>query len=105
MLFIAITALLFTSCQVSSNINTSRVQAGMTKEEIIAKLGKPYKSSFYVAKDSTLYETLYYKELLTKMSGQSSLISALKFRNNILFSLDQNHEYPIDDYYLPTNEH
>ena len=96
LIFISVIGLLFYACQTTSKIQASAIHPGMSKQEVIKQLGKPYKTSFYLSEDSTFYETLYYKELLVKVTGQSSLISALKFKNNSLISLNQSREHELD---------
>jgi len=107
LIFISVIGVLLYACQSSSKIQTSTIHPGMTKGEVIQQLGKPYKTSFYLSEDSILYETLYYKELLVKVTGQSALISALKFKNNSLISLNQNREHELDgshDGYYPADD-
>ena len=60
-----------------------------------------------MSKDKTLYETFFYKERLANMAGPSTLISALKFKNDVLISLDQSREHIDGEYdgYEPDNDY
>ena len=88
----AMIGLVFGSCAVNNEIRTSGVHPGMTKEEVIKQLGKPDKISFYLSEDSTLYETVNYKESILEVTGFSVMYSTLRFKNNLLVSLNQREE-------------
>lgn len=57
--------LLISSCATTSKFSSESLNIGMTKEEVIAKFGKPYKSAFSQDKETgVIEETLFYREFL-----------------------------------------
>lgn len=78
--------LLISSCATTSKFSSESLNIGMTKEEVIAKFGKPYKSAFSQDK-----ETLFYREFLY-ISGNSNITNILSFKAGKLTSLKQGQE-------------
>ncbi|MDX8568086.1 DUF2845 domain-containing protein [Elizabethkingia sp. HX XZB] len=80
------------SCATTSKFSSESVNVGMTKEEVIAKFGKPYKSSFEQDKETgAIEETLFYREFLY-ISGNSNITNILTFKAGKLISLKQGQE-------------
>lgn len=71
----------------------------MTKEEVIAILGKPYKVSFKENDQGVFCEEMYYKEQLWN-AGYYWITSVLQMENNKLVLLKQNEE----EYYRTVND-
>jgi outer membrane protein assembly factor BamE (lipoprotein component of BamABCDE complex) len=91
-----LTALLFMiSCKTTTTL-TSKLTLGMTKEQVIAKCGRPYKTSAKYDKEMNLQEILYYKEKTWDDGGFSWSTTVtnhlLVFKNNILVAIEQGDE-------------
>lgn len=72
--------LLISSCATTSKFSSESLNIGMTKEEVIAKFGKPYKSAFSQDKETgVIEETLFYREFLY-ISGNSNITNILSFK-------------------------
>nr|WP_209919348.1 DUF2845 domain-containing protein [Chryseobacterium jejuense] len=79
------------SCKTSSKFTSESVNIGMTKEQVISKFGKPYKSEFKGDKETTeLQESLFYKENFNM--GNSSITNILIFKGGKLVALKQGKE-------------
>ena len=84
--------IIFTACAAKSKFSSESVRLGMTKEEIISKFGKPYKTSFMKGKNAGEFEeSLFYRETLS-ISGNNSITNILTFTNGRLVSLKQGTE-------------
>ncbi|MDV3755611.1 hypothetical protein [Elizabethkingia anophelis] len=84
--------LLISSCATTSKFSSESLNIGMTKEEVIAKFGKPYKSAFSQDKETgVIEETLFYREFLY-ISGNSNITNILSFKAGKLTSLKQGQE-------------
>lgn len=59
---------ILTGCAIqrTSKFTLDTIKPGMSKDEITAVAGKPYKQTFHFGSDSSLYETYYYKETIWK---------------------------------------
>ncbi|WP_454059173.1 hypothetical protein [Elizabethkingia ursingii] len=80
------------SCATTSKFSSESLNIGMTKEEVIAKFGKPYKSAFSQDKENGgIEETLFYREFLY-ISGNSNITNILTFKAGKLISLKQGLE-------------
>ncbi|MDR2230830.1 MAG: DUF2845 domain-containing protein [Flavobacteriaceae bacterium] len=80
------------SCATTSKFSSESINIGMTKEEVIAKFGKPYKSSFEQDKETgAIEETLFYKEFLY-VAGSGEITNILTFKSGKLISLKQGQE-------------
>ncbi|WP_336665247.1 outer membrane protein assembly factor BamE domain-containing protein [Elizabethkingia meningoseptica] len=83
----------FISCSVQrvSKIVQHDIKSGMTKEQVVSLLGKPYKVAMASEKDVT-YDQLYYKEDI--WTGRTYVLteSILSFKNNVLVKIDQGQE-------------
>jgi len=82
---------LFAGCATTSKFTLDTIRPGMSKEQITALAGKPYKQTFHYGADSTLFETCYYKEVIWK-SGWFEFNNLLHFKNGKLESLEQGRE-------------
>ena len=79
------------SCSSRSKFTSESLSIGMTKEQVISKFGKPYKSSFTKdEKTGEIKESLYYKESF-KMANRS-ITNILTFKAGKLVSLEQGQE-------------
>ncbi|MFT3902928.1 MAG: hypothetical protein QM727_07120 [Niabella sp.] len=65
-------------------------EPGWSKDEVIHRYGQPYKMAFRYEADSTLHETLYYKEWVR----YTELKSLLHFTNDKLTGLEAGSEKP-----------
>ncbi|MCL1664604.1 DUF2845 domain-containing protein [Elizabethkingia ursingii] len=80
------------SCATTSKFSSESINIGMTKEEVIAKFGKPYKSSFVQDKETgVIEENLFYRERLY-ISGTGDITNILIFKSGKLVSLQQGEE-------------
>ncbi|WP_346238144.1 hypothetical protein ABDK00_003610 [Niabella insulamsoli] len=77
--------------QRASHFTLESIQPGMSKEAVIAAVGKPYKQSFTYASDSATLETYYYKEIIWKKNW-FEINNLVHFKNGILTSLEQGNE-------------
>lgn len=81
------------SCSVQrvSKIVQHDIKPGMTKEQVVSVLGKPYKVAMAAEKNIT-YDQLFYKEEL--WTGKTHVLteSILSFENNVLVKIDQGQE-------------
>jgi hypothetical protein len=84
---------LCTGCAVqrTSRFTSDRIKPGMTKEEVIALYGKPYKESTFTDNNNVLHEDYYYKEQLF-VKRWYEVNNILHFENAILRSLEQGEE-------------
>ncbi|MRJ08641.1 hypothetical protein EDL98_07915 [Ornithobacterium rhinotracheale] len=88
-----------TSCFVSMAPSTSKIvsyniQPGMTKNEVIGIMGKPYKKGF-VDNPYAKEEVFYYKEKI-KSPNKVTVVyieNILTFKNNVLVSIEQGDEF------------
>jgi hypothetical protein len=88
---ILIMLVFLTSCKTSSKFTSESVSIGMTKEQIISKFGKPYKSAFTENKETKeMEESLYYKENF--YMGNRSITNILIFKGGKLVALEQGKE-------------
>lgn len=65
----------------------------MSKEQIINKLGKPYKNSYYYDKDSSYVENLFYKETLWNQKYYT-VTSIIELKNNKVFKIKDGGDVP-----------
>ena len=85
-------ALFMNSCSTRSKFSSESLSIGMTKEQVLAKFGKPYKSSFEQDKETgAIEETLFYKEFLY-VAGSGEITNILTFKAGKLISLKQGQE-------------
>ncbi|MGC4232776.1 MAG: hypothetical protein QM594_07335 [Niabella sp.] len=77
--------------QRTSKFTLDTINSCISKEEVIAVAGKPYKQTFHYGADSSLYETYYYKEPIWK-SNWFEVNNMLRFKNGKLESLEQGRE-------------
>jgi len=56
----------------------------MTKEEVVTKVGRPYKSGFFYNNDDQLVDEFYFKELIYKNYTVYEVITLLTFLDNKL---------------------
>lgn len=77
--------------QRTSKFTLDTIKPGMSKEEITAVAGKPYKQTFHFGADSSLYEIYYYKETIWK-NNWFEVNNMLHFKNGKLESLEQGRE-------------
>ncbi|OPB94857.1 hypothetical protein BB021_18535 [Elizabethkingia ursingii] len=85
-------ALSINSCSTRSKFSSESLSIGMTKEQVLAKFGKPYKSSFVQDKETgAIEEALFYREFLY-ISGNSNITNILTFKDGKLISLKQGQE-------------
>jgi len=85
-------ALFMNSCSTRSKFSSESLNIGMTKEQVLAKFGKPYKSSFVQDKETgAIEETLFYREFLY-ITGNSNITNILTFKAGKLISLKQGQE-------------
>lgn len=88
-LIIACTTL--ASCSSRSKFTSDSLNIGMTKEQVLSKFGKPYKSEFTENKETgEMEESLFYKENLNL--GNSSITNVLTFKGGKFVSLKQGQE-------------
>lgn len=78
--------------QRSSKFTSEKVKPGMTKKEVIALYGKPYKQSTSIDSNHVLHEDYYYKEQLFLRSKWYEVNNILHFQNEVLTSLQQGEE-------------
>lgn len=91
LLALIITCIMLISCSSRSKFTSESLSVGMTKEQVISKFGKPYKSSFTENKETgETKESLYYKENLYMRN--SSITNILTFKSGKLISLEQGQE-------------
>ena len=94
-LFVFVTGLLMTSCK-TTTVLSSRATLGMTKEQVIAKCGKPYKTSAKYDKEKNLQDILFYKEKTWDDGGWSWSTTVANhlfiFKNNELIAIEQGDE-------------
>ena len=90
-----IASLFLTSCKTTTTLS-SKVSLGMTKEEIISKCGKPFKTSAKYDKAENLQEILFYKEKTWDDGGWSWSTTVTNhmfvFKNNKLVAIEQGDE-------------
>lgn len=88
----AILILIFlTSCSTRSKFSSESISIGMTKEQVISKFGKPYKSALTEDKETKeIQESLFYKENFNL--GNSFITNILIFKGGKLISLEQGQE-------------
>ncbi|WP_246008750.1 DUF2845 domain-containing protein [Chryseobacterium lactis] len=80
-----------TSFKTSSKFTSESVSIGMTKDQVISKFGKPYKSAFTENKETKeMEESLFYKENFNL--GNSSITNILHFKGGKLVALEQGKE-------------
>ncbi|OPC04052.1 hypothetical protein BAS09_07080 [Elizabethkingia ursingii] len=85
-------ALFMSSCSTRSKFSSESLSIGMTKEQVLTKFGKPYKSSFEQDKETgAIEETLFYKEFLY-VAGSGEITNILTFKSGKLISLKQGQE-------------
>ncbi len=65
----------------------------MAKQDVITKLGKPYKEDYHYTEDSVFIDNLYYKENLW-LHGHYYITTILEFKNNILTETKQTPDVP-----------
>ncbi|ROI02227.1 DUF2845 domain-containing protein [Chryseobacterium sp. G0240] len=81
----------FNSCSTRSKFTSESISIGMTKEQVISKFGKPYKSAFTENKATgQLEESLFYRESFSM--GNRSITNVLHFKEGKLVSLEQGKE-------------
>lgn len=90
-------ACLFSSCSSiyppknSAFLTSKNVKPGITKAELTASHGQPYKQSFFYDDKKVLNEILYYKESLF-LNGWYTVNTIFHFENSILISQEQGRE-------------
>lgn len=91
LLALIITGIMLISCSSRSKFTSESFSIGITKEQVISKFGKPYKSSFTENKEAgEIKESLYYRESLNM--GNRSITNILTFKGGKLVSLEQGQE-------------
>lgn len=91
---------LFSSCsqalwnppKTSAFLIDKNVKPGITKAELIAAHGDPYKQSFFYDDKKVLNEILYYKESLAVNQRWYNVNTIFHFENSILISQEQGKE-------------
>jgi hypothetical protein len=92
--YLVLILLFFTSCSTRSKFTSESLSIGMTKEQIVSKFGKPYKSAFTENKETgEIKESLFYKENF--MMGNRSITNILTFKGGKFVSLEQGQESDI----------
>lgn len=84
---------IFSGCAVlhTSRFTSDRIKTGMTKAEVIALYGQPYKQSTFTDSNHVLHEDYYYKEQVF-VKRWYEVNNILHFENAILRSLEQGEE-------------
>jgi hypothetical protein len=84
-----------TSCKTTTTLS-NKVSLGMTKEQVIANCGNPYKKSAKYDKEQNLQEILFYKEKTWDDGGWSWSTTVTNhifvFKNNKLVAIEQGDE-------------
>jgi len=93
--FIALILFPLIGCK-TTTVLSNKVELGMSKDEVIAKCGNPYKRSAQYDKANNLQEILYYKEKTWDDAGFSWSTTVANhmfvFKNGILVAIDQGDE-------------
>ncbi len=91
LLVLIITCITLASCLSRSKFSSESLSIGMTKEQVVSKFGKPYKSEFTENKETgETEESLFYKENLNLRN--SSITNILTFKGGKFVSLKQGKE-------------
>jgi len=89
--YVILISAFLTSCSSRSKFTSESLSIGMTKEQVISKFGKPYKSAFTENKQTgEMEESLFYKENFNM--GNSSITNILTFKDGKFVSLEQGPE-------------
>jgi len=84
-----------TSCKTTTTLSR-KVNLGMTKEQVIAKCGKPFKTTARYDKEKNMQEILFYKEKTWDDGGWSWSTTVTNhlfvFKNGILVAIEQGDE-------------
>lgn len=99
-----ILSVVFISCNVqrASKLTSDKLRPGMSKSEVIAACGKPYKEGFDYLENKTLLERLYYKEVIFA-NKWVEITTILHFEDAKLVSVEQGREKPVSDKELGIN--
>lgn len=88
---IILISIFLTSCSTRSKFTSESINIGMTKEQVVSKFGKPYKSAFTENKETgEIEESLFYRENF--YMGNRSITNILIFKGGKLVSLEQGQE-------------
>jgi len=94
-IFLILTIFLVSCFQRTGQLS-SKVDLGMTKEQIVKKCGPPMKRSLHVDDHGNKIEVLYYKETTWDDGGWSwnrtILNNMFILRNNLLIAIEQGDE-------------
>lgn len=89
--YVILILLFLVSCSSRSKFTSESLSIGMTKEQVISKFGKPYKSAFTKnEKTGEIQESLFYKENFNL--GNRSITNILIFKDGKFISLEQGLE-------------
>lgn len=94
-LLVFVIGLFLISCKTKAVLSSS-VTLGMTKDQVIAKCGPPYKTSANYDKEKNLQEILFYKEKTWDDGGWSwsttTVNNIFVFKNSVLVAIEQGDE-------------
>lgn len=97
-LFLLLLITIISSCTVQrvSKLTSDNIKPGLSKEEVIALCGKPYKEAFNYTEDKILVEQLYYKEELF-VNKWVEVTTILHFEDSKLVSIEPFRERSAND--------
>lgn len=91
-LIIVLSVIISCSVQRVSKVVRKNIQLGMTKKEVVALLGSPYKNAVSKNEAGKLKETLYYKEEIWTGARHRLIENRLLFQDEKLVAIEQGKE-------------